>query len=265
MSPLPDGLRSAVTTLAARPKVVIATDFDGTLAPLVTDPLTARAADGGLEALREAAALPGVTVALVSGRDVATLGRLAGVRADEPLVLIGSHGAHSSLDDDDDDAPLLSPQESTMLAQATAEAEAIVARHPGARIEHKPASVSVHTRGIDPETAEAALREAAAMPDRVPGLHVMPGKQVVELAVLATNKGTALVDLARARGTEATLYLGDDVTDERAFEALDPDAGHVTVKVGDGDTAAAWRVDDVADVVATLRLFVEARTRSQTA
>ena len=264
MSPLPDGLRSAVTTLAARPKVVIATDFDGTLAPLVTDPLTARAADGGLEALRAAAALPGVTVALVSGRDVATLGRLAGVRDDEPLVLVGSHGAHSSLDDDSDE-PLLSPQESTMLAQATAEAEAIVARHPGARIEHKPASVSVHTRGIDAATAEAALREAAAVPDRVPGLHVMPGKQVVELAVLATNKGTALVDLARARGAEATLYLGDDVTDERAFEALDPDAGDVTVKVGDGDTAAAWRVDDVADVVATLRLFVEARTRPQTA
>ena len=152
-----------------------------------------------------------------------------------------------------------------MLAQATAEAEAIVARHPGARIEHKPASVSVHTRGIDAATAEAALREAAAVPDRVPGLHVMPGKQVVELAVLATNKGTALVDLARARGAEATLYLGDDVTDERAFEALDPDAGDVTVKVGDGDTAAAWRVDDVADVVATLRLFVETRTRPQTA
>ena len=38
---------------------------------------------------------------------------------------------------------------------------------------------------------------------------------------------------------EPTLYLGDDVTDERAFEALDPDAGDVTVKVGDGDTAAA--------------------------
>ena len=151
MSPLPDGLRSAVTTLAARPKVVLATDFDGTLAPLVTDPLAARAADGGLEALRAAAALPGVTVALVSGRDVATLGRLAGALADEPLVLVGSHGAHSSLDEDGDE-PLLSPQESTMLAQATAEAEAIVARHPGARIEHKPASVSVHTRGIDPET-----------------------------------------------------------------------------------------------------------------
>ena len=47
MSPLPDGLRSAVTTLAARPKVVLATDFDGTLAPLVTDPLAARDADSG--------------------------------------------------------------------------------------------------------------------------------------------------------------------------------------------------------------------------
>ena len=245
--------------------MVIATDFDGTLAPLVTDPLAARAADGGLEALRAAAALPGVTVALVSGRDVATLGRLAGVRADEPLVLIGSHGAHSSLDDDGDE-PLLSPQESTMLAQATAEAEAIVARHPGARIEHKPASVSVHTRGIDPETAEAALRGGGgrAGPGAGPARHARqagggagrPGRRT-RAPHWSTWRGR--------RGAEATLYLGDDVTDERAFEALDPDAGDVTVKVGDGDTAAAWRVDDVADVVATLRLFVEARTRPQTA
>ena len=99
---------------------------------------------------------------------------------------------------------------------------------------------------------------------------MMDTEESVRLAIFAdihANRQafSACLNLARARGAEATLYLGDDVTDERAFEALDPDAGDVTVKVGDGDTAAAWRVDDVADVVATLRLFVEARTRPQTA
>lgn len=261
MSVLPEGLAAAVRSFAARPHVLVATDFDGTLAPLVTDPLTARAAEGGMEALRAAAALPGVTVALVSGRDMDTLALLSGVGSDEPLVLVGSHGAHSSLDVDTGD-PLLSLAQEALLGRVTAEAQAIVARHPGARIEHKPASVSVHTRGIDPTTAAAALEEAAAVPSRHDGVHVMPGKQVVELAVLATDKGTALVHLARVRGAEATLYFGDDVTDERAFEALDPDAGDVTVKVGAGDTAAAFRVEDVTDVVATLQLFVEARTQT---
>ncbi len=122
--------------------------------------------------------------------------------------------------------------------------------------------MAVHTRGLEPAAAAAALEDAAAMAVRHEAVHLMPGKQVVELAVLATNKGTALVDLAGRRGAAATLYLGDDVTDERAFEALDPAGGDVTVKVGPGETAAAYRVEDVADVVATLELFVAARSHT---
>jgi trehalose 6-phosphate phosphatase len=254
-------LTAAVRSLADRPQVLVATDFDGTLAPLVTDPTTARAVDGGMEALRAAAAMPGVTVALVSGRDVGTLRELSGVSPQEPIVLVGSHGAHTSLDDEDD-TPLLSPAQADLLSQLAADVEAVVARHPGARLERKPASVAVHTRGLEPATAAAALEDAAAVPSRHDGVHVKPGKQVVELAVLATNKGTALVDLARRRGAGATLYLGDDVTDERAFEALDPARGDVTVKVGTGETAAAYRVDDVPGVVATLELFVDARSQT---
>jgi trehalose 6-phosphate phosphatase len=257
----PQDLADAVRSLAERPQVLVATDFDGTLAPLVTDPATARATEGGMEALRAAAAMPGVTVALVSGRDVDTLRQLSGVGRQEPIVLVGSHGAHTSLDREDD-APLLSPTQAELLSQLTVEAEAVVARHPGARIELKPASVAVHTRGLEPATAAAALEDAAAVPSHHDGVHVMPGKQVVELAVLATNKGTALVDLARLRGAGATLYLGDDVTDERAFEALDPARGDVTVKVGAGQTAAAYRVEDVAGVVAILELFVAERSHT---
>jgi trehalose 6-phosphate phosphatase len=258
---LPQGLADAVRSLAEQPQVLVATDFDGTLAPLVTDPAAARATEGGMEALRAASAMPGVTVALVSGRDVDTLRDLSGVDRQEPVVLVGSHGAHTSLEREDD-TPLLSPAQAELLSQLTVDAEAVVARHPGARIERKPASVAVHTRGLDPATAAAALEDAAAVPSRHDGVHVMPGKQVVELAVLATNKGTALIDLARLRGAGATLYLGDDVTDERAFEALDPAAGDVTVKVGAGETAAAYRVEDVAGVVATLELFVAARSHT---
>ena len=87
----------------------------------------------------------------------------------------------------------------------------------------------------------------------------MPGKQVVELTVIDANKGSALVDLARRSGSDATLYLGDDVTDERAFAVLDPLSGHVTIKVGDGETLAAQRVSDPEAVVELLRLFVDER------
>ena len=83
-----------------------------------------------------------------------------------------------------------------MLAQATAEAEAIVARHPGARIEHKPASVvGAHPRHRPGDGRGGPAGGGGRAGRGVPGVHVMPGKQVVELAVLTTNKGTALVDL----------------------------------------------------------------------
>ncbi len=91
-----EDLRTALAAFAARPRVLVAVDFDGTLAPLVTDPLQARALPGGLEALREAAALDGVTVAVVSGRDLATLETLTGLGPDADITLIGSHGAEST-------------------------------------------------------------------------------------------------------------------------------------------------------------------------
>jgi len=69
-------LRIAVAAFAARPRVVVAVGFGGTLGPFVTGPLQGRAVPGGLEALRGAAALGGVTAAVVSGRDLATLAAL---------------------------------------------------------------------------------------------------------------------------------------------------------------------------------------------
>ena len=60
----------------------------------------------------------------------------------------------------------------------------------------------------------------------------------------------------------AVLYLGDDVTDERAFAALDPASDDLTVKVGDGETVAAQRVPGPEAVVELLELFVDqARVR----
>src|SRR5665647_1037687 len=98
-------LSIAIAAFAARPRVVVAADFDGTLSPFVLDPMQARAVPGGLEVLQAAAALDGVTVAVVSGRDLATLATLTGFGPDDGITLIGSHGAqvslgeHANLDD----------------------------------------------------------------------------------------------------------------------------------------------------------------------
>ena len=251
-------LQIAVIAFAARPRVLVAVDFDGTLAPFVIDPMQARAVPGGLEALRAAAALGGVTAAIVSGRDLATLAALTGIGPGDGVALIGSHGAQASLQPAHD-AAFLDEDATARLSVVRSELEAIRSRYPAVRLEHKPSAVVLHTRGVEPSVAAAATSAAFEVGERHPGVHVMPGKDVVELSVLEANKGSAVVELARATSSDATLYLGDDVTDERAFAALDPPSGDLTVKVGNGQTLATQRVPDPESVVKLLELFVDQR------
>lgn len=258
MSELPDSLRAALEAFVQRPRVLVASDFDGVLAPLVDDPMQSRALPGGLAALRAASAMEGVTAALVSGRDLATLAALTGIGPDEELVLIGSHGAETSLAPAHDVA-LLDDAATARLAALGVELEAIRSRYPAVRLERKPCAVALHTRGVDPSVASAATTAALEVGGRHTGVHVMPGKDVVELTVLEANKGSAVVGLARLTTSHATLYMGDDVTDERAFAALDTVSGDLTVKVGDGKTVAAHRVPSPEAVAELLELFVDQR------
>ena len=252
----------AVAAFATRPRVLVAVDFDGTLSPFVIDPLQARAVPGALEALRAAAALDGVTVAVVSGRDLATLEMLTGIGRQDGITLVGSHGAQTNLGDQGSltrDASLLDAEATASLSVVRGELEAIRSRYPTVRLEQKPAAVALHTRGLDPSVAAAATAAALEVGQRYPRVHLMPGKDVVELTVLEPDKGRVVLELARATGSDATLYLGDDVTDEKAFAALDPASGDLSVKVGDGETLAAQRVPDQVSVVNLLDLFVAQR------
>lgn len=254
---LPDSLIAHLSAVAALPRVVLASDFDGTLAPFVLDPMTARPVEGAIGVLREAATLRGVRVALVSGRDVDTLRLLSGVAEEEPIVLIGSHGAQSSLRELSPGA-LLDESQRALLADLEGALGEVRRAHPLARIERKPAAVALHTRGLAPDAEEAALAAAVRVADEHAGVHLLRGKSVAELGVVETSKGVALRRLGRLVAADATVYVGDDVTDERAFEALD--AGRdVTVKVGDGPTVAGHRVAGIGDVVDALRAFVAAR------
>jgi trehalose 6-phosphate phosphatase len=256
-------LRIALTAFAARPRVLVAVDFDGTLAPLVLDPLQARAVPGGLEALRDAATLGGVTTAVVSGRDLATLEMLTDIGPDDGITLIGSHGAQTNRGDRAGLAsagtPLIDEAAAALLETLRDELEAIRSRYPAVRLEYKTAAVVLHTRDVEPSAAEAATQAAHEAGQRLAGVHVTPGKEVVELSVSAADKGGALAELARASSAEATLYVGDDATDERAFAALHPLSGDLTVKVGAGDTVAAHRVPDPEAAVELLKLFVDER------
>jgi trehalose 6-phosphate phosphatase len=89
-----------------------------------------------------------------------------------------------------------------------------------------------------------------------PSLTKKPGKEVLELAVTDADKGSALLRLRDDLGAAATVYLGDDRTDEDAFRVLS--SGDLTVKVGEGETAARFRVPDPAAVVVLLGALADA-------
>ncbi len=133
----------------------------------------------------------------------------------------------------------------------------LLAEHPRARLERKPAGLVLHTRGLPSGVAEAVLQAGAELAGRHDGVSVTPGKDVLELAVSRAGKGPALLDLAETIGADAILYAGDDVTDERAFSALRPQ--DVTVKVGEGETVADHRLADEPTVVEMLEHLRERR------
>lgn len=243
-APLPPELDDALAALAARRPLVVASDYDGVLARLRDDPAAAVPEPGVAEALARLSAVDGVTVALVSGRGVEDLQRTSGLVG--PFRWVGSHGAEY-------DGPL--PGELAGRRDELADLlRPEVARIPGARLEVKPASVAVHVRQVaDRDAAAALLARGRELADS--SLTLKPGKDVLEIAVTDADKGSALQRLIGEIGAAAAIYLGDDVTDEDAFRALGPD--DVTVKVGDGDTAAGHRVDDLAGALAVLQRLAE--------
>lgn len=221
-------------------------DYDGTLAPIVDDPSAAVPhpdAPDLLRALNDAHPLW-----IVTGRDLQALEPLLGM----PLKAIGLHGAQRGVVGEHVER-LMPPD----AADAIARFRQTVPSVDGLRVEDKDQAFAVHYRGADPEEATRRLETwASTLPEM---LDAVWGKKVVELRPQGLTKGTAVEQIAREHPDRTPVYLGDDVTDEDAFEALQAmDREAVTVKVGDGDTRAAHRLDGPDAVMHYLRRFVNA-------
>ena len=247
---------AALAELARDPDrrpLLLALDFDGTLAPLVDDPDTSRALPAAVTALQGLSAAPGVTLALVSGRSLVDLHR----RAEVPVgtVLIGSHGGERGRVGEHGlvhDPMQLTEEQDALLVRVGAGLQGAARGRDGVWVQHKPAAAVLHTRLAEPADADAATDAALAVAADL-GLDAMRGKDVVEVPILAVTKGQALLRLREDLGAAAVVYAGDDTTDEHAFSDL-PD-GDVTVKVGPGDTAARYRVPDPDALCEVLAAF----------
>ena len=144
-------MRRALGTVGRVPRLLVACDYDGTLAPIVANPDDARPLAESAAALRELAALPSTTAALISGRalrDLATLSRMPA-----EVHLVGSHGSEF----DTGFVHAIDDVAKALLGRIKDALSAIAAEFPGVAIEIKPASVALHVRNADPADAREAV------------------------------------------------------------------------------------------------------------
>lgn len=246
---LPADLIAALDTVAATPRLLVTSDFDGTLSPIVNNPADARALPAGSAALLALAGLPHTFVALVSGRALEVLRELSGMPAS--VHLVGSHGAEF-------DTGFTQPVDGALLAQIVDSLTEIASRYPGVNVETKPASVALHVRNASADDGDAALAAARTAGTQWTA-EATEGKAVLEFAVITTNKGSAIDVLRERDDATAVVFLGDDVTDEKAFARLRD--GDVGVKVGPGPSAAQYRIDSPEAVAEALAYLAGRRAR----
>lgn len=244
-------LFESLDALASAPVLLVASDYDGTLAPIVDDPAQAFPDREAMVALRALGSLPQTHVAVISGRALKELASLS--EAPDEFHLVGSHGSEF----DADFVHSLDADQAALHARVLSELEQTARMHEGFAIEKKPASVAFHYRNAPEDAADQAIDAIRRGPAAIDGVHIKEGKKVLELCVVETHKGMALETMRRRVGASAVLFLGDDVTDEDAFRTLTgPDVG---VKVGGGDSAAAFRIGDTHDVSRALAYLAERR------
>src|SRR6185503_18440633 len=133
-------LDERLAEIAQSPSLLLACDYDGTLAPIVDDPAQARPRRESIVALRQLAALPHTHAAVISGRALCELARL--LEAPAGIHLVGSHGSEF----DPGFAGTLQPAAVALRDKVLAGLSQIAQNDPGFILEAKPASVAFHYR-----------------------------------------------------------------------------------------------------------------------
>ena len=240
-------LRRALAEAARAARLLVACDYDGTLAPVTADPRCVLPSPQAVGALRSLACQPDTTAAVISGRALRELAAMS--RLPSEVHLVGSHGTEFDIGF----LHGLGEQARLLHRELVRTLHAIAGGAQGVLLEVKPASVAVHLRQADPAAAGRVLAEVRSGPGTWHGIQATGGDAVLELSVVRADKGEALEALRHSSGATAVVFLGDDLSAEEVFVRLSgPDLG---IKVGPGSTLAAYRIDGTAEVAAALSLL----------
>lgn len=244
--PLQRAIELGRAALEAEPSGLL-TDFDGTLSPIVDDPLLARLVDGADGALAALASRLAV-VAIITGRAAADARRMTRVPG---ALVVGNHGVEWLEPNLDEPAP--APDAAAIVERLEAALEP-VPMPPGVVVERKGLSATVHYRNsADPADARAAVLRALRGASKH-GVDVREGRMSVELRPRGLgDKGAAARAIVERHGLRGVVVLGDDLTDLDMFSAVAElrEAGRVRaaiIAVGAGEGEGPPEVREAADV-----------------
>jgi len=243
-------------------KVLVVSDYDGTLAPIAPTPAMAFLPERAYRALSRLVSVPQVTVAVISGR------RLQDVRAKVGVNCI--YGGNHGLEIHGGGIKFLHPGAvdfRRMLSAQCRHLERRVKRWPGAWVENKAFSATVHVREVAAENWPALFSDVLDEIERAAGaFRVRSGRAALEiLPAIDWDKGSAVRYIRGRLGLEDALVLclGDDATDETMFHCINDG---INIHVGASEkTAAGFTLPDVPSVTDLLhRVATEIAQRSCT-
>lgn len=215
-------------------------DVDGTLLDIEDHPAGVRAEPDLIQLLTSLSRGAGGALSLISGRSVADIDRIF---APARFAAAGAHGAELRLQPD---APVTSTRWS-LPSTVLEEMRAFAATDPGLLLEEKQGGVSLHFRRAPALEAQCTELVQRLLPEIEKDFRLIAGKMVFEFAPREHHKGAAITEMMRQApfAGRRAVFVGDDVTDEDGFRAVNEMDG-VTIHVGNRDSDARYSLPDVA-------------------
>ncbi|MFP3898607.1 MAG: trehalose-phosphatase [Dehalococcoidia bacterium] len=235
---------------------VIFLDYDGTLTPIVDDPAEAKLPKRTGSVVKQLA--EHFSVAVISGRDLGDVQKMVGI---DDITYAGSHGfdivGPGGQYRDRERGQRFLPS----LDRAEAEMAKVMQDIRGARIERKLFAIAVHYRQVDRARLEELENRFDKVHSRYPDLRKTTGKEIFELRPnMDWDKGAALLHLLEALYANGSrvmpVYIGDDDTDEDAFQAINDQGIGIVVGTGERRTAAHYALRDTDEVAQFLQELV---------
>lgn len=228
-------------------------DIDGTLADFSLDPNHSFVKQKNLSIIKELLKF-NISVNIVTGRPLEQAQRFF---SPLKLTIAATHGLEIFFEKNNVFQENNAVFDAQTLKKINQDIDQRCALYPQIRIEHKPHSVALHYREY-PDYKNQAMNILTHIQLKYPDFKIITGKYVFELVPIQANKGLAIKKIIQQQRLDSTfpIFIGDDLTDEAGFAVINHLAG-MSIKVGLGETQAAFRLENTEAVTHFLELFYE--------